>query len=235
VKCDGPDTSVTLSLSADGKKWVAESSVDNAVRVALTGQPALRKAWVRVELSGKRKWSAALTDLTIAANVDPPKVAAIALTPPHHGALLFTDDFRSQLYLHAGKVTNAAEIRWLHGALGMFGKQGFVNEATVDYHFVCDQPLRDVTVKLACSADKANMGATVELASSLDGQTFAPMVSSEAGGKPAFRGELELRPDLGTGAKSLWVRITLRNSCGATTHASNPTATSLTVEGKAAQ
>ena len=238
ARCDGPDTSVTLSLSADGKKWVAASNVDDQVTTALpeVAGRKLQRFWVRVELSGKRKWPAALTDLKITARVEPPAVPQVALIPEPDGRISFTDDFRSQLYLHAGRLTNSAEIKWVPGGLRMFGKQGVVNEATVDYHFVCERPLRDVTATLAAVADKANMGASVELSASLDGQTFQPAVTTDAAGKPSFRGDLVLRPDLGEGgAKDFWVRIKLVNSCGVATKAPAPSVSGLRLEGRVAR
>lgn len=230
VKCDGPDTSVTLSVSADGKKWVSETNVDNQVETALAGKPG-QQFWVRIELSGKRKWPTAIEDLTITAKVDPPAVPQVTLIPAKDGTVSFADDFRSQLYLHAGRITNPAEVKWVPGALQMFGKQGFVNEGAVEYHFVCQKPLRDVVVKLACVADKADLGASVELAVSLDGQTFGPVASSDADGKKVFRGDLTVTPDCAGGLKDFWLRIKLMNSCGAATRIASPSVSRLTVCG----
>ncbi|MEI6502190.1 MAG: hypothetical protein WCP21_14335, partial [Armatimonadota bacterium] len=126
AKGDAPDTSVTLSVSAEGKKWVSESNVDNRTEVALpeVAGRELRRFFVRVELSGKRKWPATLEDLLITARVAPPATPQVALIPAKDGTVSFTDDFRSQLYLWAGKVTNAAEVKWVPGALRMFGRLG---------------------------------------------------------------------------------------------------------------
>lgn len=236
VQGEGAAGSIMASLSSDGNHWLARGNVAGHAPVTLPEQKDLRQFYLRIELSGVRQQPAvrpALSDLLVTARVDAPTVPQVVLTPAKDGMVSFTDDFRSQFYLHAGKLTNPGEIKWGPGQLRLFGKQGFVNEGSVDYHFICAKPLREVVVKLACVADKANMGATVELSASADGVTFAPPVSSEAGGKPAFRGELVLRPTLPADTKELWVRVTLRNSCGATTTAPNPVATQLTIEGKA--
>lgn len=233
VQCDGPDASVTLRLSADGKKWVAASNVDSAVTVALPDRAGQHDAWLRVELSGKRKRPAALTDLSVTARVDPPAVPQVVLTPNKDGKVAFSDDFRSQLYLHAGKVTNGGEVKWAPGGLRMYGKAGYANEATVDYHFVCDRPLRDVRVKLTCAADKANFGAGVALSLSTDGQTFVPPVTTADGDRTRFNGELSAGP-LAAG-KDFWVRIKLTNTCGAATTIASPSVQRLTVDGSVAR
>lgn len=236
VKCEGSDGSLMLSLSSDANHWLARGNVKGQGSVALPEQRGLRQFYLRLELSGIRQQPAvmpALSDLLVTAKVDPPAPPQVALVPAKDGTLAFADDFRSQLYLWSGKVTNAAEVRWVPGALRMFGKQGFMNEATVDYHFVGEKALRELTVKLACAADKADMGASVELAVSLDGQTFQPATATDADGKKSFRGELVLKPDLGAGGtKDFWVRVKLLNGCGAATKQPSPVVTGLTVEGR---
>ena len=229
----GPSGALRLSLSADGRKWVSRSNVEPGLEMSLLETPGrdLNRFLVRVDLSGKGKAAAALEDLRITARVDPPAVPQIALTPGKDGSVSFTDDFRSQRYLHAGRVANAPEIKWVPGALRMFGKQGYANEASADYHFVCARPLRDVTVKLACAADKTNFGASVALSLSRDGATFLPAAATNTSGKDPFRGELSAA--LGEpAANEFWVRITLKNTCGAATKQASPTVERLTVAGR---
>jgi hypothetical protein len=193
----------------------------------------LRRFLVRIELSGRRKWPATLDDLAVTARADLPAVPQVRLTPAKDGEVSFTDDFRSQLYLHAGRVTNAAEIKWQGEALRMYGKQGYVNEATIDCHFVCDRPLRDIAAKLACSADAANYGASVTLSTSLDGQTFLSPVATNTSGKDPYHGELVTGPGVDKrGVKDFWVRIKLANTCGAATTTASPIVRGLTVTAK---
>lgn len=234
VKGEMVDGAVTLSLSADGEAWTSQSSLGSAVSAALaeTAGQELRGAWVRIELRSDQGALAGIDDLQISARVDPPTVPQVVLTPSANGTVSFTDDFRSQLYLHVGKVTNPPEIRWVPGAIRMFGKQGFANEASVEYHFVCSRPLRDAAVQLTCAADKANFGALVELSASLDGQTYSPVVATDADGKTSFSGDLMLRPELGEGVAELWVRVRLLNTCGVATKQASPSVSRLTLTGR---
>jgi hypothetical protein len=234
---DAPDTSITLSLSADGKTWTSESNVDANAEVSLK-EPAgagLRRFLVRVELSGMQKWPADIGDLSVAARVDEPAAPQVTLTPAKDGAVSFTDDFRSQLYLHSGRVTNASGVKWQSGSLLMYGKQGGANETAIDYHFVCDRPVRDIAVNLQCAADAANYGSSVALSTSLDGQVFSDSVATNTSGKDPFRGELttSLQPDK-AGIRDFWLRMKLANTCGVATTTASPVVNRLTVTGKLA-
>ncbi|MBI2303053.1 MAG: hypothetical protein HYU66_29450, partial [Armatimonadetes bacterium] len=228
---DGPDTSITLRLSADGKRSNTASSVDAKAAVSLPEPPgaALHRFRLQVVLSGKLKWPTAVSDLRVTARVEPPAVPQITLTAGRDGKVRFADDFRSQLYLHAGRVSHPEEIKWQGNALRMYGKQGYANEAAVDYHFVCDRPLREVKVKLACVADRRNWGASASLALSRDGDAFQPAVDTSE--KDPFRGELTAELG-GEPAREFWVRIVMRNVCGVATAAASPMVEGLVVEGQ---
>jgi len=234
VKGGMPDGAVTLSLSTDGQAWTSQSSLGSVVSAALaeTAGQELRRVWVRIGLRSDQGAIAGIDDLLVTARADPPSVPHVVLTPSEDGTVTFADDFRSQLYLHAGRVTNSAEVRWVPGALRMFGKQGFANEAAVDYHFVSARPLQDVAVQLTCSADKTNFGASVELSVSLDGEAFQPVIATDAEGRTSFQGDLTLRPDLGEGATDVWVRIRLLNNCGVDTKQASPSVSRLTLTGR---
>ena len=234
VRGDGPDTSITLSLSPDGKRWASASNVDATAQVALPQPTApLRRFLVRIELSGQRKWPATLNDLLVSAEVDEPSVPQVLLTPGAKGQVSFMDDFRSQLYLHFGKVTNPGGVNWQPGALRMFGVAGRGNETTVDYHFSSAKPLGDIAVTLAGNADARNYAASVDLSTSADGITFSAPVSTSASGKDPFRGELETR--LPGPTKDFWVRIKLANACGVATTTASPTVTRLSLTGKSSR
>ena len=233
---EGLAPALTLGISADGRHWVTSQGAGPTLEAVLPEAAGRQGFLVRVALSGQGRQQAALTDLRISARVDPPAVPQVVLIPGRDGQATFTDEFRSQRYLHAGRVTNPTEIKWVPGALRLYGKAGYVNEASVDYHFVCTQPLQEVQVKLACAADKADFGARVALALSTDGQTFTAPASTEADGKPKFHGELVAGP--GPGASPVgefWVRITLTNTCGAATKTPSPTVQRLTVQGRVAR
>ncbi len=237
ITADGPDGAITVSVSADGKKWVSQSKTGPQVEVGLpeAAPGDLHGFLVRIELSGKGKLPAALTDLTVTARVDAPAVPQVALTPDKEGVVSFRDDFRSQRYLHAGRVQNPGEIKWQSGVLRMFGKQGYVNEAGIDYHFVSERPLTAIRAKLACAADLRNFGASVALSLSVDGTTFASPVATNTSGKDPYRGELTAA--LGAEqvvVKDFWVRVKLMNTCGAATKMASPTVQCLTVEARAA-
>lgn len=217
-----------LALSTDGKRWVAGPGLT----AALSQGPDRRRFFVRVTLASRQAPLAALEDLRVTARVDPPAVPQVTLTPAADGRVTFADDLRSQLYLHVGRVTNPGELKWVPGRLGVHGKQGQVNEGTVDYHFVCARPLQDLRATVNCAADKANYGAAVTLALSADGQTFSEAAATDAGGKPSFRGDLTAGPL--AGVRDFWVRVTLRNSCGVTIAVPAPCIYGLTVTGRVA-
>jgi hypothetical protein len=234
--CAAPEASVVLSLAAAGKTWVAQRNAGPRVAAVLPEVPDGRGFQVRVELSSQAGKPVAIEGLAVSAKVDPPAVPQVVLSPAADGTVAFADDFRSQLYLHTGRLTNPAEVRWAPGTLRMFGKQGYVNAATVDYHFVCATPLRELVATLTGAAGKADFGASLALSVSLDGTTFQPAASSDGEGKPAFRGDLVVRPEVGeAGAKELWVRLTLRNTCGVATQVPSPSVTRLTLAGKVAR
>jgi hypothetical protein len=117
----------------------------------------------------------------------------------------------------------------------MYGEQGGANETAIDYHFVCDRPVRDIAVNLQCAADAANYGSSVALSTSLDGQVFSDSVATNTSGKDPFRGELttSLQPDK-AGIRDFWLRMKLANTCGVATTTASPVVNRLTVTGKLA-
>ena len=226
VKGSGPDTSVTLALSSDGKKWTSASNVDATLQVSLPQPPVpLRRFLVRIQLSGERKWPATLEDLVISAQVDEPAVPQVLVSPDAKGRVSFTDDFRSQLYLHAGKVTNPGGVNWQPGSLRMSGVQGRANETTIDYLVTSPKSYSRIIVGLNCQADARNFAASVELSTSLDGITFTAPVSTATSGKDPFRGML--RAEVAGPTRDLWVRIKMVNACGVANAGNSPVMTGL--------
>lgn len=235
VKRGGNAGAVKLIMSGEGRKWAAGKAQGELLTAALPEVPGLKDVRLRLTLTDKDQAAGVLEDLQVTMRVDPPAKPQVTLSPAGDGTVTFSDDFRSQLYLHAGRVTNGAELKWVPGQVRMFGKQGYANEASLDYHFVCTQAVADLNVSVNCSADKGNFGALVAVALSADGRTFEPAATTDAGGAPKFNGDLTVKPQEPTARKDFWVRVTLKNTCGAATKVASPWVGGLTVTGRVAE
>ncbi len=230
---NGPALGCALSVSADGSRWHTVRGAKPLTCTLPEAAGELRRFLVRIELASTAERTATVSQLHVTARVEPPATPEVALTIGPDGRVVYTDDFGSQRYLHSGRVTNPAAVTWRRGLIGLFGRAGAANDAVIEYHFRCAQPLHKVRATVACAASVVDFASSVALSLSLDGRTYQPVASSRDGGRPAFRGELARALEAGP-VREFWVRLQLVNACGAATKTLSPTLQRLTVTGEPA-
>jgi len=231
----GTDEAVGLALSVTGHSWPHEAIArpgQGGLDLTASGadDPAFRgrEFWVRLtcKLDSKQPRVAAsrLDALTVTCHATPPERQEVMLVPDKAGKVAYRDDFASTKHLHLAHITNEQELEWRRGRLGTHGVKGRANVVTLRWKFVAERPIKDIKVRLACSANQRDLGATNTLAVSLDGATRLLEESTSGKGKGRFRGTLEL--DLAKdkrfrGLRDFWVHAEMRNGCGLKTGTSN--------------
>ena len=229
---------VQIALSATGHNWPHEALAapgqarDFALNVSAADDLKFRgkEFWVRilgkVDPAKRRVAAAVLDSLEVTCQVAPPARREVALTPDRRGRVAWRDGFDSTKHLHQAHIAGKQELEWRRGRLGTHGVKGRGNTVALRWKLVCDKPLAGVKVRLACSCNERDLGASNRLAASLDGQTklVEQVTRGRTDTRGRFRGTLEL--DLSAdarfrGVRAFWVHAEMHNGCGVRTGTSN--------------
>lgn len=175
---------VELSLSADGKKWLSVESQPHpeVQHLQLTstdtsGFDRLQRFLVRVHMTGRSNAEDApavqIDHLRIEAGLSAPDEQLVRLKPipTSRTQFEFDEQFLSQKYRWQAQLTNAQDIEWSKGQVGVRMRPGG-SSGIIVWRVTHAEPLHHVHVQLEGRANSIHLGTNHSLDISTDGRNW---------------------------------------------------------------
>jgi hypothetical protein len=230
-----------VAVSADGVTWHHEVTQENVADlaplrlVAPTGDAwdNLKQVYIRILMehpAGLDAMPNVLGAFRFSCTVAKPVRREIILRPRPKGDLHYVDDFQTSTWMHTADESGDIDIvTWRPDTFGFRGAARGATSWALRQKFILDRPMEHLAIRLAYRADQRNLGGSVELGISLDGENIiasdrsgnhiGPQQKTAAGHLVVSLDDLSdvTLPDV----KAFYVHMTMRNTSGVDTNESS--------------
>ena len=184
------DGKVELALSTDGSDWINAASAvkEGTQRITLTSSAdnrfaRVRDFRVRVRITGKTLPDAApsvrIDNLRIEAGLAAPQEKLVRLQPSDADGrrLEYDERFLSQKFRWIADLTNASQIEWSNGQIGVRMRPGG-SAGVLIWKVAHAEPLRNIKVQVEGQANPIHLGTNQYLDISTDGEHWRHEVNT---------------------------------------------------------